>query len=67
MRKGRPIIYSPEMRADLLHEYDNTPKGEKQDIADRLGISFKSLIAYVWKWRTELKKENTPSESPTGL
>lgn len=62
MRKGRPVVYSAELRADILHEYDTTPKGEKQDIADRLGISFKSLIAYVWKWRQELKDELKPVE-----
>jgi transposase-like protein len=52
---GRPVRYTQEDKEAIMAEYDQTPRGDRRAIAERLGITPRSLIIYICKWRKERK------------
>lgn len=50
---GRPKKYTPEEIGAVLRAYEDTEHGTRKDLADSLGVSYRSLITMVCNWRKQ--------------
>lgn len=51
---ARPIKYTRDAKLAIIEEYDGLPKGSRESVALGIGVSFKSLMIYISKWKREL-------------